>query len=336
MQIPRRGKGRQSKAASEEHGRNLSDFCAEIRQIDSRLDFKVSSRGWCYILEDYGLLKADFDYAQRLINDCRKSGLLPLGICAEDQNRTFNGIESVDSNTPDQEAESWINYILNSAWQGYNDVSFWEDQRYYVQVMVEKVDLVSLFEPICRKYRIPIANSKGWPDISQRADMMRRFARWETEGKAPVLLYCGDHDPAGLAIKDNLKNNLRDLSTAVGWSPDNLLIDRFGLNADFIQENNLSWIENLVTGSGKDLANPKHPDHNKPYAQEYLTRYGARKCEANALVVRPERGRQLCRDAIHKYVSPDAPEDYEACMNGSRLQVRDEIQTQLGQRFGGM
>jgi hypothetical protein len=75
--------------------------------------------------------------------------------------------------------------------------------------------------------RVPIANSKGWADISQRADMMRRFAEWERKGKTPVLLYCGDHDPAGLAIKNHLRTNLRDLSKAVGWSPDNLIVDRY-------------------------------------------------------------------------------------------------------------
>jgi len=33
-----------------------------------------------------------------------------------------------------------------------------------------------------------------------------------------------------------------------------------------------SWIDNLETGSGKDLANPKHPDHHKEYVQGYLTK----------------------------------------------------------------
>jgi len=161
MEIPRRKKGRQSKDAESKFNSNLKSFCDEIMQIDSRLDFKVSSRGWCYLLEDYGLLKSEFDFAQKLINQCRKGGLLPLNICKEDDNRTFNCIESVDTNTPEDEAESWISYILDSAWQQYNGVSFWDDQKYYVQMMVEKIDLVSLFEPICRKYKIPIANGKG-------------------------------------------------------------------------------------------------------------------------------------------------------------------------------
>jgi len=52
------------------------------RQPDN---FDVSSRGWCYLIESHGLKKGDFDKAQNLINDCRKSGRLPIGICCEDE-----------------------------------------------------------------------------------------------------------------------------------------------------------------------------------------------------------------------------------------------------------
>ncbi len=335
MIIPRRKRGYQSDKAIEKYDRGLKAFCDEIIQIDSTLDFKVSSRGWCYILEEYGLLKSEFDTTQTLINDCRKSGMLPLDICLEDQARTFNNVETIDDTTPDEKAAQWVDYVLNGAFEDYNEFSFWEDQRYYVQMLVEKIDLVSLFEPICGEYRIPIANTKGWADISQRADMMRRFAHWEKVGKVPVLLYCGDHDPAGLAIKNHMRNNLSDLSRAVGWSPDTLIIDRFGLNYDFIEANNLSWIDNLITGSGKDLASPKHPDHKKPYVQDYIKQYRVRKCEANSLVVRSEQGRQLCRDAVNKYIRPDAPRQYEELMDIARDEVRNQINIQLKDHFAG-
>jgi len=333
MIIPHRKRGRPSKKTSEQYDRDLQAFCDEIEEIVSTLDFKVSSRGWCYILEEYGLLKSDFDIVQTLINDCRKSGMLPLDICAEDQPRTFKNVENVDDTTPEEEAEAWIEYILNSAWQQYTKVSFWDDQEYYIQMLVEKIDLIGLFMPICETYRIPIANAKGWADISQRADMMRRFARWEREGKTPVLLYCGDHDPAGLSITNHLRNNLRDLSKAVGWAPDNLIIDRFGLNYDFIEENNLTWIDNLITGSGKNLADPKHEDHFKSYVQDYLKQYGVRKVEANALVTHLDEGRQLCLDAVNKYVSLDVLQQYDELMDISRGEVRNQITIQLRNRF---
>ncbi len=116
--------------------------------------------------------------------------------------------------------------------------------------------------------------------------------------------------------------------------PDNLIIDRFGLNHDFIQEQNLTWIDNLETSSGGHLDNPKHKDHHKPYVQSYLAKFGARKVEANALVVRAEAGRELCRQAILKYVSEDEPRDYQARLESHQLAVRDEVYRQLEERWG--
>ena len=59
-------------------------------------------------------------------------------------------------------------------------------------------------------------------------------------GRQCVLLYCGDHDPGGLQISGLIRSNLADLSGAVGWSPERLTIDRFGLNHDFIEEQGLT------------------------------------------------------------------------------------------------
>ena len=80
-----------------------------------------------------------------------------------------------------------------------------------------------------------------------------------------MALLCGDHDPGGLLIADSFVRPA-DLSGAVGWSPDNLVITRFGLNADFIKRHKLTWIDNLETSSGRQLDDPDHADHDKAYA----------------------------------------------------------------------
>ena len=73
------------------------------------------------------------------------------------------------------------------------------------------------------------------------------------------------------------------------------------------------------------MPDKKHPDHFKPYVQDYLKRFGARKVEANALVVRPEAGRKLCRDAILRYVPADAVERYEERLQEVREQAHREM-----------
>ena len=213
----------------------------------------------------------------------------------------------------------------------YN-LDWWEGETYYIQCVVEKIDLVTLFGPVCEEYHIPIANSKGWGSMLQRAEYARRFKEAEDRGMRCLLLYCGDHDPDGLRISEFIRNNLIDLMDVEwddgqeGYDPSNLLIERFGLNYDFIIENNLTWIDNLITGSKKNLADPGHRNHRMPYVQEYLRDIGERKCEANAIVVMPRSAKQLMRDTIEKYIGDDALSRFEGKREAIREQFEDFLE----------
>src|SRR5262249_46586938 len=98
-------------------------------------------------------------------------------------------------------------------------------------------------------------------------------------------------------------------------------------NADFINRHNLTWIDNLETSSGEQLDDPNHNDHFKAYVQDYIAQFGVWKCEANALVVEPDLGRQLCRDAILRFVPADAAETYQRRLNRVRLQLRRRLRS---------
>jgi hypothetical protein len=304
----------------------MTAFCALIEEIYSGMDFKVGSRGWCYILEKHGLRKGDFDNAQKLINSCRKSGQLPLDICAEDDARTATGLEpETDVTTVKEQAQDAIDYLHHHAHQDYRPFSFWDELDVYVEMAVEKLDLRNLFEPITNHFHVACTNLKGWSDLNGRAAMMQRFKDHEAHGRRCVLLLCTDHDPGGLLIADKFRKNLKDLQHAVIWSPSNLVITRFGLNADFIDRHRLTWIDNLETGSGGELDDPDHADHDKDYVQDYIARFGVRKCEANALVVIPDIGRELCRQAILRYIPATAPIEYERKLRRVRQQLHREI-----------
>jgi hypothetical protein len=319
-----RRRGKQSALAIAEFEAARQAFADALIELDAEVDFKVSARGWCYILEEHGLAKGDFDKAEDLINDCRKEGLLPIDFTAEDEARAVEGTQEIDDNDPTEEAQGWIDH-LDSAHLRYTPFPIFDTTDVYVEMVVEKIDLKSLFRPVCEQSYVPITNARGWSDINSRARMAQRFAYWEAKGKTCVLLYCGDHDPGGLIISDTIRKNLNDLSGATGWTADNLIIERFGLNADFINEQGLTWIDNLETASGKRLDDPSHADHSKEYVQGYIRRFGVRKCEANALVTRPEAGRQLCRDAIERHIMLAQVEEYEKALAVERERVHQEI-----------
>lgn len=331
LQLPKRGRGRPTPKAAAAYEKKLRAWCDGIKKIasSSELDFAVSSRGWCYVLEEYDLFKDDFDTAQTLINDCRKSGHLPLDICCEDERRSAEHLEDIDDVDPLREAKQTVDYV-NRAEQSYFPFSFWNAQDTYLEMVVEKVDLRSLFSLVCEPFHIALTNGGGWSDLHSRAAMMGRFAWWESRGKEIVLLYCGDHDPGGLHISNFIKKNLQDMAGCVGWSPDNLKVDRFGLNKDFIKRHNLTWINNLRTAKGEfPLNDVRHRDHYKDYVQNYIKEHGVRKVEATALVKHPQAARALCRQAILKYLNADAPEEFELSLELPRRKMRKEIRRLL-------
>jgi hypothetical protein len=168
--------------------------------------------------------------------------------------------------------------------------------------------------------------------------MMRRFKEHEANGRQCILLLCTDHDPGGLNITDWMRENFYALANAysdaegpIDWKPDNLKIIRFGLNKDFIDANNLTWIDNLETSSGKRLDDPEHNDHYKDYVQEYIRKFGVRKCEANALVAVPEMGRQLVRDAIMKHLPAGAHKRYRARLARIQALLQKAIKERIGE-----
>lgn len=308
---------------------NLEKFAHYIIEIQNRIGFKVSSRGWCYQLESERLINKDqFDKVEKLINDCRKKGIIPIDFTAEEEGRKFSGVVTPNENTPQEEMREWIEYLLITETFGFQP-NWWEGEKYYIQMLVEKIDLKTLFKPICEIYKIPIATSKGWSSMLQRAEYARRFKEAEENGLKPVLLYCGDHDPDGLRISDFIRKNLEDLIEITwedgleGYDPQDLIIDRFGLDYDFIIQNNFTWINNLITGSGKNLGSPSHKNYHMEYVQDYIKKYGVRKCEANAIVPKPQIAKQLVNNAITKYLGENAQQRFKEKLNEVKATIND-------------
>ena len=306
----------------------LHEFAKAL--IETGPTFKMSSRGWGYWLEGEGQIsKAEFPRVQKVINECRRKNILPLDFVLEDESRAFR----FDGGGDHPDARRYAGICLGSSvyWSDNFDPDPWPGRGVYIQMLVEKIDLVELFAPICEVFRIPIATAGGWSDLHQRGLMIQRFQEMEARGNRPVLLYCGDHDPSGLRISDFLRGNIRDLREAKmsdmeePWDPGNLVVDRFGLNHDFIESHDITWVENLITGSGKDLASPMHRDHSQPYVQEYLVQFGARKVEANAIMKRDtiDDARAMCISAIENHLGTGTYHEFRIFTETKRAELEE-------------
>ena len=300
-----------------EYKKQLTEFALALVELSNKIGFRMSARGWAYTLEGLRLINKDqFDRVESLINSCREKGYLPIDFTAEEEGRKFSGIETPTEDNIPTFLKGYVDYV--STCERSFTPKWWEGEQYYIQMLVEKIDLKTLFEPVCKDYKIAIATSKGWSSMLQRAEYARRFKEAEEMGLECVLLYCGDLDADGLRISKFLFDNLDQIKNiewedgTTGYDPQDLIINRFGLNYDFVVQHGLTWIDNLITGSGKNLASPRHKNFKMPYVQEYLKTIGERKCEANAIVKDPPLGRALCRAAIESYLGKDARDRFKA------------------------
>ncbi len=318
IELPRKGLQLAKRRAA------LESFANQLVEIGDKIGFPISARGWGYELEGTegsGISKDDIDRVEYYVNICRKENFLPIDFVAE-EGRQFSGVEIPESTSPIGYMRRFLSGALSCG--NFYTPDWWDDEEYYIQMVVEKIDLKTMFEPICREYHIPIATASGWSSILMRGTFARRFKEAEERGLKSVLLYYGDHDPPGILISDFLRSNLKDLENThwddgtEGYDPGSgllegdLIIDRFGLKPDFIKKNKLTWIDNLITSNKKNLASPKHPHHYLPYVQDYIKKFGVRKCEANAILKEKVAGRQLCVDAIEKYLGEDALDRFQA------------------------
>ncbi len=322
MIVPKLPKGRPSESSKTKYNQELTLFSKALLSFQDNVDFKISARGWCYQLEGFNAIdKSQFDIAEKAINYCRKNGYLPIDFTSEDVKRKADLIPIIDDDV-DITLKQWKRGMFDSI-NNYSPSLLSDHTRVYIEVIVEKTDLKSLFRKVCKPYQIPITNGGGWSDINSRAALIDRCNSAHRDGKEVYILYCGDFDPAGIMIADAFIRNLKQLEDATGIDTGFINFYSFGLSYDYIIKNGLVWTDNLKTGGKRSLDDPNHPDHNKPYVKDYIKKYGVRKVEANAMLNDIDTARQLLQDNINRFVSSQELNEYEDGLIESRVELKN-------------
>lgn len=304
-----------------------------IERMSRDTGYRFGPRGWAYYAEGLGLItKGEFDRFEKLLVDMRKAGELDPDVIEPDASRIATTVYDFDADedSPEEHAQYAVNEIrerLNSWSRSYYQTGYWEPLDYYVEMIVEKKDLVQIFRGVADRYNIRITNGKGDTDIHSRLAMLKRFRDHTYAGRQCVLLAIGDHDPKGLFIVEGLQRTLLSCAGIKGldWPYPEFDVVNVGLTEEQIFELELMKINNLETGGGRDLSDPRHPDHFKPYVQDYLTRFGVWKCEANALVGNPRGAEALLESAINRFIPASHPDDIAERNEPGQEQVRQEI-----------
>ena len=271
-----------------------------------KMDFAPTLRGWCYVLEGLGICtKGDFDDVMSRITRARKNGMLPLEITAEDASRNASPASAISDDLP-----TLIRDYLTSVPHEFSTSTIEEHTGVHLELVVEKLDLVGLLAKVTTLYRIPVSCLRGWTDMHSRAALLKRCHEYDVP--TTVLMF-GDHDVGGLSITDSFKANLDDVFIASRLdSMPELYMERVGLNAADIDKLDLVWIDGLETSSGKDLGDSSHKFNKSRNVQEYIEKFGKRKCEANALLRNRKAAEQILLDAVRRYVTDEELASYQA------------------------
>lgn len=308
-----------------------------IERMSQDTGYKFGPRGWAYYFEGLGLItKGEFDRFTSLLTAMRKDGELDPDVIEPDASRVATEVTDFEGATysPEALAQHAIDQINGElqAWaDSYHSKGYWDGLEYYVEMIVEKKDLVQIFRSTADRYNVRITNGKGDTDIHTRLAMLRRFRDHSWAGRRCVLLAIGDHDPKGLSIVEGLSRTIMSCANLKGldWPDPVFDVVNIGLTEEQVETLDLMRIDNLETGGGRDLSDPAHPDHFKPYVQDYIARFGVWKCEANALVGHPRRARDLLESAINRFIPATHPDDIEAENEPGKEAVRAEIERRI-------
>lgn len=98
--------------------------------------------------------------------------------------------------------------IIESASFAYA-IDKWKEQHHYVEVWIEKDALVGVIESVCSSNDVPYLSCRGYASQSEMWLTAQRLITREKDGRKPIILYLGDHDPSGVHMSKNVEERLR-------------------------------------------------------------------------------------------------------------------------------
>jgi hypothetical protein len=159
----------------------------------------------------------DYKRLGQIVSDARLAGLIDWHM-VEDRTRGLRSVSTWES--PEQ--------IVRTCADTFT-LDKWEDQKYRVEVWIEKDALVGVFEPICTELQISYLSCRGYTSQSEMWVAGQRLQVYDRAGQTPVILHFGDHDPSG---RDMTRDIVDRLYLFTGLSP----LDRLALNMDQVEQ----------------------------------------------------------------------------------------------------
>lgn len=157
-----------------------------------------------------------------IISDARLAGLIDWQAI---EDRTRNLKRNSSWNNPGE--------IIEACLYSYK-LDHWRGQEHHVEVWIEKEALVGVISSICSELDVAYYACKGYVSQSEQWRAGRRFYRLIKEGRRPVVIHLGDHDPSGIDMTRDNQDRLSMFSTYEGL----VKVNRIALNSDQVEQYN--------------------------------------------------------------------------------------------------
>ena len=183
---------------------------AQVEQLDQQIirvldeDHPQSVRHVFYRMTDPRLPESvektdnGYNQIQNRVKLLRRAGRIPYGWIADSTRMGWH------TNTYSSPAD-----FIRSHAHAYR-ADLWQDSDYHVEVWVESRSIAGVIQAVCRELAVSLYPCGGFASITlayEAAQDMRHIH--QTTGRQPLILFVGDHDPAGVLIDQSLHKELR-------------------------------------------------------------------------------------------------------------------------------
>ena len=87
----------------------------------------------------------------------------------------------------------------------------WKGQGVHVEVWCEKDALSSVLSPVAARHHVRYLACRGYASLTAIYSAAARLEEALTDGKRPVVIYLGDHNPSGLDMTRDIPERIRQM-----------------------------------------------------------------------------------------------------------------------------
>lgn len=84
----------------------------------------------------------------------------------------------------------------------------WWGQDNYVEVWVEKDALISIVQPVCYRWDVPVLACRGYVSQSEMWGAGQRYYERMSQAQSVTIIHLGDHDPSGIDMSRDIEDRL--------------------------------------------------------------------------------------------------------------------------------